>query len=70
MMRGVIGQQNSCKTLIGVHEMHLKLCGAWCDIGVRASTIYACSYNMFNVTNLKHLCLFVCLFSRCCHSVL
>ena len=22
MMRGVTGQQNSCKTLIGVHEMH------------------------------------------------
>ena len=22
MMKGVTGQQNSCKTLIGVHEMH------------------------------------------------
>ena len=22
MMKGVMGQQNSCKTLIGVHEMH------------------------------------------------
>ena len=23
MMKGVMGQQNSCKTLIGVHEMHI-----------------------------------------------
>ena len=23
MMRGIMGQQNSCKTLIGVHEMHV-----------------------------------------------
>ena len=25
MMKGVMGQQNSCKTLIGVHEMHYLL---------------------------------------------
>ena len=34
MMKGVIGQQNSCKTLIGVYEMHIYSCASICTQGV------------------------------------
>ncbi len=32
MMRGVMDQQTSCKTLIGVHEMHYNLQDGWTAI--------------------------------------
>ena len=52
MMRGVMGQQSSCVTLIGVHEMHAHVCIYVCvHVCVHVLCVCVCYTPMLHITH-------------------